>query len=250
MCISNTFSNRICLCIEDNCGEFCLIADNYLSWTPPGVGRQLIAFVLQGSVFFFILYIIESGIVGRQRNVNTSNQVSQAMLTGIDADGHGRIIEDSDVANERLRIRSNPIQELVQTNPVVTQDLTKLYGNLVAVNQLSIGVSQKECFGLLGVNGAGKTTTFKMLTGEIRPSSGSAYVAGISVQDDISKVRQKIGYCAQFDSIIDQLTVQETLWMYACAHGIHNEVRQKVIDRLIERLTLKPYTHKQAGILR
>jgi len=172
------------------------------------------------------------------------------MLTGMDGGGYGRIIEDLDVANERQRIYSNPIQELVKTDAVVTQDLTKLYGYFVAVNQLSIGVSQKECFGLLGVNGAGKTTTFRMLTGEIRPSFGNAYVAGISVLDNISKVRQKIGYCAQFDSIIDQMTVQETLWMYACAHGIHNEVRQEVIDRLIERLTLKPYTNKQAGILR
>ena len=210
----------------------------------------MFALVLQGIIFFLILYIIESGIVGRQLNVIAPNRVSQAMLTGMDASLYGRIIEDSDVANERQRIHSNPIQELVKTNPVVTQDLTKLYGYFVAVNQLSIGVSEKECFGLLGVNGAGKTTTFRMLTGEIRPSFGNAYVAGISVQDDISKVRQKIGYCAQFDSIIDQMTVHETLWMYACAHGIPDQVRQDVIDRLIEQMTLKPYTNKRAGILR
>ena len=151
----------------------------------------------------------------------------------------------SDSASIRIRYRNSS-----RRTQSVTHDLTKLYGNFVAVNQLSIGVSKKECFGLLGVNGAGKTTVFKMLTGEIRPSLGSAYVAGISVEDDLAEVRQKIGYCAQFDSIIDQLTVHETLWMYACAHGIPAEVRQEVIDRLIERLTLKPYTNKRAGKLR
>jgi len=57
--------------------------------------------------------------------------------------------------NEQHRIQSTPIQELVKTDAVVTQNLMKLLGDFMAVNQLSIGVSQKECFGLLGVNGAG-----------------------------------------------------------------------------------------------
>ena len=226
------------------------IVYNYLSWTFPGVGRLFVFMILQGIVFFLILYVIETDIVGRLLKAMTSNRVGQTMRTEMNTDGDGKISEDSDVADERQRIQSNPIQELVKTDSVVIQDLTKLYGNFVAVNQLSIGVSQKECFGLLGVNGAGKTTVFKMLTGEIRPSFGSAHVAGISVEDDLAEVRQKIGYCAQFDSIIDQLTVHETLWMYACAHGIPAEVRQEVIDRLIERLTLKPYTDKRAGKLR
>ena len=210
----------------------------------------MVCLVLQGIVFLFILYIIESDIIGLLHKVTAPNRVSQAMLTEMDADEEGKISEDSDVANERERIHSNPIGELVQTNPVVTQDLTKLYGDFVAVNQLSIGVFQRECFGLLGVNGAGKTTVFKMLTGEILPSAGGAYIAGISVQDDIAEVRQKIGYCPQFDSIIDQMTVRETLWMYACAHGIPDKVREEVIDRLIDHLTLEPYMNMQAGNLR
>ena len=185
--------------------------------------------VLQGIVFFLILYIIESDIVRRLFKVKTPNRVSQALLTEMNADQDGKVSEDSDVLKERQRIHSNPIQELVKTDPLVLQDLTKLYENFVAVNQLSIGVSQKECFGLLGVNGAGKTTVFKMLTGEIRPSFGSAYVAGISVEDDLAQVRQKIGYCAQSDSIIDQLTVHETLWMYACIHP-ERFVNSKLVD--------------------
>src|SRR6218665_1832018 len=226
------------------------MADNYLSLTLPGIGRILIILVLQGIVFFLILYVMETDVVGRLRMAKTPNRVGQAMLSEMDTGEAGKISEDSDVLRERQRIQSNPIKELIKTDSVVTQDLTKFFGNFVAVNQLSIGVSNKECFGLLGVNGAGKTTNFKMLTGEIRPSFGNAYIAGISVQDDIANVRQKIGYCAQFDSIIDQMTVHETLWMYACAHGIPDKVRQEVIDRLIEHLTLKPYTNKKAGNLR
>src|SRR6218665_1863978 len=206
--------------------------------------------VVQGVVFFHILHRIETNIDRRRLQMITSKRVSQAMAAEIAATGDGKISEDSDVANERQRIQSHPIQELVKTDTVVIQDLTKLYGNFVAVNQLSIGVSQKECFGLLGVNGAGKTTTFKMLTGEIRPSFGRAYITGINVQEDLAQVHQKIGYCSQFDSIIDQMTVHETLWMYACAHGIPPHVMEQVIDRLENCLTLKPYTEVQAGNLR
>src|SRR6218665_4015530 len=218
--------------------------------------------VLQGIAFFLILFIIETDMFGRiyrneraymclrQLTLMIPARVTKATLAEMNAEKDGKISEDSDVANERQRISSNPIQELAKTDPLVIHDLTKLYGNFMAVNQLSLEVSQKECFGLLGVNGAGKTTVFKMLTGEIWPSFGKAYIAGISLQDDLAEVRQKIGYCAQFDSIIDQMTVRETLWMYACAHGIPDQVRQEVINRLIEQMTLKPYTNKRAGNLR
>jgi len=238
------------------------MVDNKLSWTLPGVGLPLVFMVLQGTVFFLILCIIETDMFGRilsnertymclrQLTLMIPARVTQATLAEMNAEEDGKIIEDSDVVNERQRIHSQPIQELVKTDAVVIQDLTKLYEDFMAVNRLSIGVSQKECFGLLGVNGAGKTTVFKMLTGEIWPSFGKAYIAGISLQDDLAEVRQKIGYCAQFDSIIDQMTVRETLWMYACAHGIPDQVRQEVINRLIEHLTLKPYTNKRAGNLR
>lgn len=65
----------------------------------------------------------------------------------------------------------------------------------VAVDQVSFGIPTGECFTLLGVNGAGKTTTFKMLSGEIKPTSGKAYIHGHNVVDDIVSARQFIGYC-------------------------------------------------------
>ena len=232
---------------KDDCIEF---TEDYMSWEFPGVGRLFAFMVLQGIAFFILLYVIETNAVEFLMRKITTNRVNRAIVNRIGREGDGKISEDSDVVQERQRIQSTPIEELVKTDPVVTQDLTKLYGNFVAVNQLSIGVSQKECFGLLGVNGAGKTTTFKMLTGEIRPSFGRAYITGINVQEDLAQVHQKIGYCSQSDSIIDQMTVHETLWMYACAHGIPPHVMEQVIDRLENSLTLKPYTEVQAGNLR
>jgi ATP-binding cassette subfamily A (ABC1) protein 3 len=67
--------------------------------------------------------------------------------------------------------------------------------NKVAVDKVSFNINNGEVFGLLGVNGAGKTTTFKMLTGEIRPTSGTAYVAGLNIRDNMEEARKHVGYC-------------------------------------------------------
>lgn len=96
----------------------------------------------------------------------------------------------------------------------------------------SIFYRRSECFGLLGINGAGKTTTFKMLTGDVQISSGEAYVRGISLKTDMPQVHKIIGYCPQFDALIEDLTGRETLEMFALLRG----VRPKEIDGLTSRL--------------
>lgn len=85
--------------------------------------------------------------------------------------------EDSDVAEERMRIRNSTMSELQSGNLVVTKDLTKYYGTFNAVNGICLSIKHYECFGLLGENGAGKTTTFKMLTGDVSITYGDAWVS-------------------------------------------------------------------------
>ncbi len=67
--------------------------------------------------------------------------------------------------------------------------------NKVAVDQVSFSVGNGEVFGLLGVNGAGKTTTFKMLSGEIKPTKGNAWIAGYDIINNMAEARRNIGYC-------------------------------------------------------
>jgi ATP-binding cassette subfamily A (ABC1) protein 3 len=90
----------------------------------------------------------------------------------------------------------------------------------VAVNRISFGIKNGECFTLLGVNGAGKTTTFKILTGEIAPTSGSAHIMGRDTQTQLAEARTFIGYCPQFDALLENLTVREHLELYASIKGI------------------------------
>ena len=107
-----------------------------------------------------------------------------------------------------------------------------------------------ECFGLLGVNGAGKTTTFKMLTGEEYVSGGEAYVNGHSVTSQLARVQRDVGYCPQFDALLEKLTVRETLTMFARMRGVAERQLCLHVDALMTRLLLKEYKDKLAGNLR
>jgi ATP-binding cassette subfamily A (ABC1) protein 3 len=108
----------------------------------------------------------------------------------------------------------------VSENALVVESLCKNYGPFAAVSNLSFGVHQGECFGLLGVNGAGKTTTFRMLTGDEIRSSGNAYTPTCTLQKDRKKFLASIGYCPQFDGIVGVLTGKEMLQLFARLRGV------------------------------
>uniref|UniRef100_A0A0K0F7E0 ATP-binding cassette sub-family A member 2 (inferred by orthology to a human protein) n=1 Tax=Strongyloides venezuelensis TaxID=75913 RepID=A0A0K0F7E0_STRVS len=90
--------------------------------------------------------------------------------------------------------------------PLCVKNLAKNYGKFRAVNDLSFGVNEKDCFGLLGINGAGKTSTFNMLTGTTLPTSGEAYIKNISINN-----KPCIGYCPQFDALLSDLSSYELM---------------------------------------
>ena len=82
--------------------------------------------------------------------------------------------------------------------------LQKVYpGGKMAVKSISVGIPRGECFGVLGINGAGKTSTLKILSGDQLPTAGSAHVCGMDVLQHQRAVRQLIGYCPQFDALLD-----------------------------------------------
>ncbi len=99
-------------------------------------------------------------------------------------------------------------------------ELTRAFGDFIAVDRVSFEVSAGEIFGFLGPNGAGKTTTIKMLTGLLHPTSGSAWVAGFSVLDEVEEVQLKIGYMSQLFSLYADLTVIENIQLFAGLYGV------------------------------
>lgn len=104
---------------------------------------------------------------------------------------------------------------------------------------------REECFGLLGVNGAGKTSLFKMLTGDENITSGEAWVDGLSVKTNMNNVHQRIGYCPQFDALLDDLTGRETLRIFALLRGIPTFEINSVSVQLAEDLAFTKHLDKQ-----
>ena len=239
----------------DDCGTTCVSYDSdYVAWESPGIGRSLLFMAAQGFLWLFILYIMESDICRRAVRLLRERQRDDDMQQ---RQQNVEMTEDNDVAAERRRIDGTLVVQLATTDAVVLRQLTKLYkfrclGNsFLAVDRLSVGIPRGECFGLLGVNGAGKTSTFAMLTGDTTISSGDAFLGGMSVVRGAAGAhRRMVGFCPQFDALVDQMTVRETLWMYARLRGIHTADIGRVVDRLIDQLTLQKYADRQAGKLR
>src|SRR5688572_31207731 len=97
------------------------------------------------------------------------------------------------------------------TSPAVRcERLTKRYGDVVAVDGLSLTVQRGECFGLLGPNGAGKTTTIEILEGLLEPDAGDVEVLGLTSRKDAADLRQRLGIQLQETQLADKLTVAET----------------------------------------
>ena len=107
-----------------------------------------------------------------------------------------------------------------KASAVVTHDLTKRFGDFVAVDHVNFSIPQGEIFGFLGPNGAGKTTTIRMLLGLLRPTTGTATVLGLDVVREIDEIRRRIGYMSQKFSLYNDLTVAENLNFFGGTYGV------------------------------
>ena len=134
--------------------------------------------------------------------------------------------------------------------PIIhTENLTKKFGDFVAVDRLSFEVKKGEIFGFLGANGAGKTTAIKMLCGLSKPSSGSAQVAGFDVYKGVEGIKQNIGYMSQRFSLYEDLTLMENIRFFAGIYGLSNAQIKDRSEEMIYKLGLKEELSKMVGDL-
>jgi ABC-2 type transport system ATP-binding protein len=125
------------------------------------------------------------------------------------------------------------------TEPVIkVENLTRKFGDFVAVDHISFQVQAGEVVGYLGPNGSGKTTTIRMLLGLLRPSDGQAAVLGYDVFSQSEEIRMRVGYMSQKFAIYDDLTTLENLTFYGGVYGITDKAR---IQHTLELVGLKEH---------
>jgi ABC-2 type transport system ATP-binding protein len=124
-------------------------------------------------------------------------------------------------------------------NVIETNQLTKSFNSLTAVDKLDITVESGEIFGLLGPNGAGKTTTISMLCTILKPTSGTAKVNGFDIVKEATQVRKSIGIVFQEPSVDDRLTGRENLYMHANLYGIPTSEQKSRIDNVLKLVELE-----------
>ena len=130
---------------------------------------------------------------------------------------------------------------------IETQDLTKVYGEQVAVSHLNLKIEEGEGFGFLGPNGAGKTTTLLMLLGLSEPTSGRAWVSGYDPTREPLKVKRLVGYLPENVGFYDDLNAFQNLQYIGRLNGIPDEVSLPKIEELLRLVDLQPDPKKKLG---
>ncbi|XP_011644080.1 retinal-specific ATP-binding cassette transporter-like [Pogonomyrmex barbatus] len=159
--------------------------------------------------------------------INSQNVNSAKEILKIDA-------INADTTNSELL--QSPISE--NNSLFLVYELSKYYGKLMAVKEISFRVKPRECFGLLGVNGAGKSTTFRMLTGEEMSNSGIMYLKQAEIHSDRTNYLSEMGYCPQTDALIPSLNTFDHLRLFARLRGIPKSNVELEVNKWINRLNL------------
>lgn len=129
---------------------------------------------------------------------------------------------------------------------IETRDLTKMYGNLYALNRLNLSLDKGDVYGFIGPNGAGKTTTMRILATLLNPTYGEATVCGHSIYTGAKEIRRLIGYMPDFFGVYDDMKVIEYLEFFAAAYRIKGPARRKICDDVLQLVDL---TYKRDALV-
>ena len=135
---------------------------------------------------------------------------------------------------------------MVTSLAIEASGLTKCFGDVLAVNDLSLNIRRGEIYGFLGLNGAGKTTTIRMLLGMIRPSAGAVSLFGTKVKPLQGTIWQRVGYMVETPHAYPDLTVRENLEIFRRLRQLKDAGS---VENIIVRMGLKQYVDRRAGIL-
>ncbi|XP_020942156.1 ATP-binding cassette sub-family A member 3-like isoform X3 [Sus scrofa] len=232
-----------------NCNKI-FTENSVYSFGEHGIAKFLISLAALGLIFLLLLFCLESTfwslknfffhkivfavykIFRKRKKATVSTQVINEYV-------------DKDVENERKRVLA--LLPKLKAAPVLLSELTKIYFKcpvVMAVRNVSLLVQKYECFGLLGLNGAGKTTIFKMLTGEETLTSGVVLIKDNNITENIRKVRSRIGYCPQADTMLNHMTGRELLIMYARLWGVPEPDISMYVEAFLHSMHIEDHADK------
>jgi len=130
---------------------------------------------------------------------------------------------------------------------IETHGLTKKFGDFTAVDHIELRVGRGEIYGFLGPNGAGKSTTIRMLCTLLKPTSGTAAVAGFDIDDDANEVRRRIGLVSEKLIMYTRLTAEQNLSFFGKLYGIDDAELKPKIEELLDMVKLTPFKDRSVG---
>ncbi|CAF1185322.1 unnamed protein product, partial [Didymodactylos carnosus] len=197
----------------------------------PGIGLHILIFFIQMIVWWLLILLIEN-----KQHIKCICKQKRSALTDR--------FDDKNLPDDVYEERNKTLATSENSqNVLIVKDLIQQFKKgktlQTAVDHLNFAVTHPSCFGLLGINGAGKTTTFRMLIGELLPTSGDIFIRGKNIVTTKSYVQ--IGYCPQFDWLIYYLTVNETLTLFAHLHGLKEKNIPDICTNTIQLFGLDSY---------
>ncbi|XP_054992770.1 phospholipid-transporting ATPase ABCA3-like [Sorex araneus] len=207
------------------------------------IGMSLIRMVIIGFICLFLIIFVETTFWKIRTFFN--KQLLFGVYKAYKKESVGLEEEDEDVKNERIRILTETPESL--DSAIIVKELTKIYFKypvVMALKNISFSVQKGECFGLLGYTGAGKTSLFQILTEEETVTSGEVFIDGSNLTENIQQMKSKIGYCPQFDALLEYMTAREMLVMFARLWGIPESKISQHVKVSLNSLQLEPYADK------
>jgi len=148
------------------------------------------------------------------------------------------------------KIKAKPSEPRIKSEGasiIIIKDLVKKFENITAVDNLSLEILEGELFSLLGPNGAGKTTTINILNGIMKPTKGTANIAGFDVTKNLDEVKKIIGLCPQEAAVFKFLNARENIELFGNLHSVSKKELEERTDTLLELLGLEEASKRKAG---
>lgn len=220
-------------------------------------GLPITYMLIEGLAMFALVMILQCNVLQHmwERLVGTADRfvlnLSNKNKTHVVSSHNNNKNDDVDVIKERELAHS---EKGLRDAAVCLRKLRKEYNRTgkervrkIAVRDLDLVVPRRQCMGFLGENGAGKSSTMKMLTGDIEKTSGYAFISGIDISKERTRVRRLLGYCPQFDPLLPRMTARETLLMYARLKGMPEDIVDDVVSSAIVTLGLQGHSEKMVS---